>query len=194
MSILPPDLQSLLDQIDAADRAGAALAASATDEQFQWRPLDGRGWSIAQCLDHLAIMNRHYGTSVRRGIQQAKERGIRRTGPGRSTWFGRQFAGYMEPPVKIKGKAPRLTLPRALKSREDIMRAYHEAHDFVRQLIREAADIDTTRATFQNPFIPVVRMRVSTGLAIIAAHDRRHLWQAEQVKLTPGYPPAAAIR
>jgi hypothetical protein len=24
-------------------------------------------------------------------------------------------------------------------------------------------------------------MRVSTGLHVIAAHDRRHLWQAEQV-------------
>ncbi|MEX2663206.1 MAG: hypothetical protein WD227_14850 [Vicinamibacterales bacterium] len=37
------------------------------------------------------------------------------------------------------------------------------------------------RATFQNPFIPVIRMRVSTGLHVVAAHDRRHLWQAEQV-------------
>jgi hypothetical protein len=55
-------------------------------------------------------------------------------------------------------------------------------------LIRDAAEIDLTRATFQNPFIPIVRMRVATGLAILPAHDRRHLWQAEQVQLAPGYP------
>ena len=54
----------------------------------------------------------------------------------------------------------------------------------------DAADVDVTRATFQNPFIPIIRMRVATGLAVLAGHDRRHLWQAEQVKRAPGYPGA----
>jgi hypothetical protein len=37
-------------------------------------------------------------------------------------------------------------------------------------------------ATFTNPFIKFVRVSVATGLNVIAAHDRRHLWQAEQVE------------
>jgi hypothetical protein len=85
-------------------------------------------------------------------------------------------------------KAPKVGRSPQNKPREEIMRAYHEAHDLVRQLIRDAAAIDLNRSTFQNPFISFIRMRVGTGLAILAAHDRRHLWQAEQVKLAPGYP------
>jgi diadenosine tetraphosphatase ApaH/serine/threonine PP2A family protein phosphatase len=185
---LPPDLQSIRDQIDAADRAGAALAAGVSEEQFHWRPYEGRGWSIAQCLEHLAIMNEHYAAAVRTGVEDGRRRNLRRTGPGRSTFFGRRFIQSQEPPVKMKLKAPKIGRSPRNKPRDEIVRAYHEAHDFIRQLITDAADVDLTRATFQNPFIPIIRMRVVTGLAILAAHDRRHLWQAEQVKLARGYP------
>jgi hypothetical protein len=85
-------------------------------------------------------------------------------------------------------KAPKVGRSPQNKPRDEIVRVYHEAHEVIRQLIADAADVDLTRATFQNPFIPIVRMRVATGLAVLAAHDRRHLWQAEQVKLAPGYP------
>jgi hypothetical protein len=188
MPTLPPDLQEILDQIDAADRAGADLAAGVTDEQFHWRPHAGAGWSIAQCLEHLAIMNRHYGGAVRSGIDEGRRRGLKRDGPAHPSFFGRRFIRSQEPPAKIKVKAPKVGRSPQNKPREEIMRAYHEAHDFVRQLIRDAAAIDLNRSTFQNPFISFIRMRVGTGLAILAAHDRRHLWQAEQVKLAPGYP------
>ena len=88
----------------------------------------------------------------------------------------------------MKLKTPKVALPPFDKIRDAVMRNYHESHDLVRRLIVDAAEVDVNRATFQNPFIPLVRMRVATGLGILAAHDRRHLWQAEQVKLAPGYP------
>jgi hypothetical protein len=30
--------------------------------------------------------------------------------------------------------------------------------------------------------VPLIRVRVSTAFNVIAAHDRRHLWQAQQVE------------
>ena len=180
---LPPDLQSLRDQIDAADRAGAALAAAVSDEQFHWRPHEGRGWSIAQCLEHLAIMNRHYAAAVRKGVDDGRQRNLRRTEPGRSTFFGQRFIASMEPPVKMKMKAPRVGRSPQNRPRDEIVRSYHESHEIIRRLIDDAADVDLTRATFQNPFIPFIRMRVVTGLGVLAAHDRRHLWQADRVRL-----------
>ena len=185
---LPPDLQSFRDQIDAADRAGAALAGSVTDEQFRWQPHEGRGWSIGQCLEHLALMNKHYAAAVRAGVDDGHRRNLRRAGPGRSTFFGQWFVRSMEPPVKMKGKAPKVGRWPQNKPRDEILRSYHESHEMIRELIADAADVDLTRATFQNPFIRFIRMRVVTGLGVLTAHDRRHLWQAEQVKLQPGYP------
>jgi hypothetical protein len=62
----------------------------------------------------------------------------------------------------------------------------------LRQVIAAAADVDINRATLPNPFLRIVRLRVSTALMVLAAHDRRHLWQAEQVRTAPGFPAPAA--
>jgi hypothetical protein len=68
---------------------------------------------------------------------------------------------------------------------------YHDVNQFARQLILDAASIDVNRATFQSPFFRPSRVRVATGLRVIVAHNRRHLWQAEQVKQHPDFPASA---
>ena len=181
-SALPPDLQQIADAIDAADQAGAAIAARVTDEQFHWKPDGGRRWSIGECLDHLATINAVYLVAVRTGVDLARTNGWTRRAPAEPGFFGKKFVASQEPPVKRRLRAPQKGQPRPMRSRDDIMRAYHSAHDDVRRLIADCAAIDTNRATFANPFIPIIKVRVSTGLNVIPAHDRRHLWQAEQVE------------
>jgi hypothetical protein len=185
---LPPELQRILDDIDEADRRGVAIAASCGDEQFYWRPHDGEGWSIAQCLDHLGVMNVVYGTSIRDGIEAARRRGSTRREPARPGYLGGKFVHSMEPPVTRRLRSPRNGTPAPMKERQIILEGYRAGHDLTRQLIADAATIDANRARFKNPFLPFVRFSIATGLFVIAAHDRRHLWQAEQVTRAPGFP------
>jgi hypothetical protein len=56
------------------------------------------------------------------------------------------------------------------------------SHTGYRELVRLAATLDPNRVVVPNPFIGWIRMKVSTVLLVIPAHDRRHLWQARQVK------------
>jgi DinB family protein len=189
MPTLPADLQQILDDIDAADRAGEAIALQVTHEQFHWRPRDGQGWSIAQCLDHLAVINVFYSAPVQQAVDGARARGWTRRGPAAPGFFGRRFIASQEPPVKRRFSAPGRVRPAAAtRSREEILGAYHHAHTLVRRLIADAAEVDINRTTFPNPFIRIIRMRVATALLVLAAHDRRHLWQAEQVRTAPGFP------
>ena len=183
MSHVPPDLQAILDQIDAADRAADAIAARVTGDEFLWQPDGGRRWSIAECLDHLAATNVLYGAAMRGAIDQARQKGWMRTGPLASSFVGRRFLASMEPPVKTRLRAPGKVQPKPARSRDEILSAYHTAHGTIRQLVADSADLDLNRATFANPFFALIRVRVSTGLQVIPAHDRRHLWQAEQVEL-----------
>ena len=182
MNALPPDLQRLADDLEAADRTAEALAARLPGDEFFWQPDEGRRWSVALCLDHLAVANAVYGGAVAAGLQHAKERGWTRRGPARPGFFGRLFVWSLEPPVTSRTGAPAAIKPRPARSRDEILAAFHQAHDALRSLIREAAEVDVNRATFPNPFIPLIKVRVSTGLHVVAAHDRRHLWQAEQVE------------
>jgi hypothetical protein len=191
MTPLPPDLQQVFDDINAADRAADLIAAACTDEQFHWRPREGQGWSIGECLDHLATINVVYGDAVRRGIENARARGSTRRAPAVPGFFGALFVKSLEPPVTRRLRAPANARPGPSRRRDEILASYHAAHEQIRRLVSDAAEIDANRACFVNPFIRVVRVRVSTGLRVIAAHDRRHLWQAEQVRRAPGYPLSA---
>ena len=179
---LPADLQQLMDAIDAADRAGASLAARLNDEEFQWKPGGGRRWSVAECLDHLAALNALYSGAIRGGIEKARRNGWLRRGPATLGFFGRRLVASQEPPVKTKLRSPEKVQPRPLRSRADVLRAYHDAHEEVRRVIRACSDIDVNRTTFSNPVLPILKVKISTALHVLPAHDRRHLWQAEQVE------------
>jgi hypothetical protein len=185
---LPGDLQQILDQIDAADRAADTLVADLSDRQFQWQPDDGRSWSIAQCLEHLATINVLYADAVRGAVERARQNGWTRKGPLAPGPFGRFFIKSQEPPVKHRVRAPGKVRPGSSLTRVEILRRYHDAHESLRQLIREAASIDANRATYPNPFLKLLRFKVATGLHVLPAHDRRHLWQAERVKEHPAFP------
>jgi hypothetical protein len=175
------DLQRVLDEVDALDREAEALVAPLSDEQFHWRPDEGRAWGVAECLDHLASTNMLYGGAIEKAVEEARERGLAGGGPIAPTFFGERFIRSLEPPVKVRGRAPALVRPRAGGSRDGIVAAYRASHDRFRDLVRRCEQIDVNRAKFPNPFFPLLRVRVGTGLRAIPAHDRRHLWQAGEV-------------
>jgi hypothetical protein len=185
---LPDDLQQILDEVDSADRSADVLVAGLSDEQFRWQPDSGRGWSIAQCLEHLATTNTVYGAAVAGAIERARARGWRRRGPLASGFFGRRFVQSLEPPVKRRLRSPANVRPGSGLGREEVLRRYHDAHEHVRASVRASAEIDANRATFKNPFFPLFNVSVATGLRVIPAHDRRHLWQASRVREAPGFP------
>jgi hypothetical protein len=183
---LRADLQQVIDDVDAADRTAEALNGRLTDAQFAWHE-PGR-WSVAKCLDHLATMNEVYSAAIATGVEKAERNGWAGGGPIAPSFFGAKFIQSMEPPVKHRGRSPAAARPVSTAPRADIMRAYFQAHEKFRNLVRRCAAIDVNRATYMNPFLRVVPMRVGTGLRIIPAHDRRHLWQADQVTKADGFP------
>ena len=178
---LPADLQALVDQLLDIERRADEIASPLSDEQFFWQPDGGRRWSVAQCLDHLAVGVEVYLATIGPVIADAKHRGVPRRGPAKPGFFGQKFVNSLEPPVKMRGKAPNKIIPRPNRTREEIMRSFHDGHAAFRDLITQSADLDTNAVTFSNPLITFVKMRLSTAFNVIPAHARRHLVQASNV-------------
>jgi hypothetical protein len=178
---LPADLQKVVDDIVAIERRADEIAAGLSEEAFHWQPDGGRRWSVAQCLDHLAVGAEVYLATIRPIVDEARRRGVPRRGPAKPGFFGQKFVNSLEPPVKMRGKAPNKILPRPKRTRDEIMKSFHDAHAAFRQLVADCADIDANAVTFSNPFLTFVKMRVSTAINVIPAHGRRHLWQAQNV-------------
>jgi hypothetical protein len=55
-------------------------------------------------------------------------------------------------------------------------------------LVRRASAYDVNCLRFRNPFIPLLRFTVGTGLEIISRHQQRHLLQAERTKQESALP------
>jgi hypothetical protein len=178
---LPDDLQQLQDGLDAAERDARALMDGLTEALGAWRAHPG-AWSVAECLDHIATANRVYLAAMEPSARRARASGSRRSGVARPGLVGGWFVRYLEPPVKLKGKAPRNIRPRSAPVLDDAYTSFLATQDEVRAFIRNYAEIDLGRVAFPNPFIRGVRFSLATGLHVIAAHERRHLWQAWRVR------------
>ena len=178
-----PDIQSLHDQLDAGVRDAEALVAGLTEERGGSRAATG-SWSVAECLDHLAATNRVYLREMTEAAIRAREQGDVRRGPAVPGVVGRWFVRTQEPPVKasFRMRSPQSVVPRVGPGLADAFASFRRSQDDVRAFLGEYADLDLAAIRFRNPFVRDVRFSVATGLHVITAHERRHLWQAWRVR------------
>jgi len=175
------DIETLEEQLIAAKRDAQSVVAGLTGEQGTWRS-DARSWSIAECLDHLAIGNRVYLRAMEEPAVRARTEGRQRRSPATPGLLGGWFVRTLEPPVRARLKAPRLIRPQKDPSLSDALADFVASQEKVRAFLRSYADIDLAGVRFPNPFVPGLRFSLATGLHVIAAHERRHLWQAWRVR------------
>jgi hypothetical protein len=177
------DIRALEAALDAVDDDARKLIDGLTAEQGVWRPAPG-SWSIAHCLDHLATAHRVYLRAMEPAAAAALARGSRRRRPAVPGMIGGWFVRSLDAPVKarFKMKAPTKIVPRESPSLADAATQFFVTQDRARAFLRKYADIDLAGVHFPNPFIRGVRFSLATGLHVIAAHDRRHVWQAWNVR------------
>ena len=176
---LPPDLAKILCELAQVEEHARRLIAELSAEQANWQPRDGC-WSVVQCIDHLARINSIYVQALRDAVSRRngkKSPGRQEIRPGRfSRWFLRQ----MEPPAKRRMRAVSKTVPASHADPAETLERFVASHAGVSELIEQAAAINLNRIRFKNPLVPLMNFTVGTGLLIVAAHDRRHLWQARK--------------
>jgi hypothetical protein len=185
---VPDDVQALLEAFTAIERDADNLLDSLDDEQFNWSPRPG-AWSIGQCFDHLNTANRVYLECLEHALANARTAGWQRRAPISPTVFGRLFVQQLEPPPRYRMKAPgRIKAAEQRRYKAEVWPTFVRTHRQIRSCLERAADLDLNRASFRNPFIAAITMRCGTAFHVMAAHDRRHVWQANAVRTTPGFP------
>jgi hypothetical protein len=178
-----PDTGNLRDQLDAAERDARLLVENLAEERGCWRAEAG-SWSVAQCLDHLAITNQVYLSAMKDPALRARAAGRFRRRPALPGFVGRWFAARMEPPVNAfsKMKATRNINPGTSPSLADAFARFLRSQDDIRDYLYTNADLDLAGIRFPNPLIPGIRFSLATGLHVLTAHERRHIWQAWRVR------------
>lgn len=178
-----PEITALEGAYEAVDRDTRALVSGLGEEAGTWQAAPG-SWSVAECLDHLAVGNRVYIAAMEPAAARALSDGRRRRRPALPGLIGGWFVRTLEPPVKprFKMKSPRKSLPRSSPPLWEAAEQFLASHAQLREFLRKYAEIDLAGTRFVNPFIPVIRFSLATGVHVLAAHERRHLWQAWNVR------------
>ena len=166
---------------------GQLLGAGLSDAALNWQPNGGKSWSILQCLEHLALMNAKYVTALRDAVSNNRDQLEPRKVPIQpSGWLTRWFVGMEEPPPKIKLPAPKKIAPPSNLTGaviDEFCGLQNQLADFV----REWGDADLGGLKVKDPLFPI-HLTADTHMLIVAIHNRRHLWQAENVKRNAGFP------
>jgi hypothetical protein len=178
---LPAEIQALIDQLATTEAEARAVADGLSDELSRWATAPG-SWSVSQCIDHLAVSNREYIKAMELAAGRGRARGCLRKQLAKPGLFGSWFIRSIEPPVKRRFKAPQAICPRTAPPLADSLDSLVASHDRVREFLVSNADLDLASIHFPNPFIPGVRFSLATGIHVIPAHERRHLWQARMVR------------
>jgi len=182
-AIMPADITELEDQLVGAEREAEALVLRLSEEKGTARPETG-GWSVAECLDHLATANRVYLKAMQEPAQRARKRGRLRRGPAKPGWPGRFFCYMLEPPPKwwSKLKAPGVIRPRLSPPLGESFAAFEASQAEMIAFLRAHADLDLASIRFRNPFVSWISFTLATGLHVTGAHERRHLAQAWRIR------------
>jgi hypothetical protein len=181
----PPWCLRLISELHAADAWAIALAKSLTPRQLNWKPRP-EAWSVGQCLEHLCVASEVYLPAISNSLEGRQPAVVQEITPG---WFGRWFIrNYIEPSSETRrARAPKKVTPGALVE-PAILDRFLRSNDKIREVIHRARTCDVNRIRFKNPFIPVIRFTVGTGLEILSKHERRHLLQAERIRDSSEFP------
>lgn len=177
-------------QFRACAATANRLLDGLSEQQFVWRPRED-GWSIGDCLAHLVATADAYLPALRSAVERAREKGWRGSPPFRLGWFGGWFARYMEPPPTRALRVPRVFAPSRAVALEGTRTAYFERNGWLTALVADAKGLDLARAKISSPVTRLIRFNLAAAFAVVAAHERRHLWQAGRVRESPDFPESA---
>jgi len=170
----------------AAAQDARDLSAGLTELQFQWRPAPEK-WSIGECLDHL---NTAWGVLSRfdRRIAEGRSRGLSGAGPFRAGLLGGLYIRSIEPPVRLRLPSPKLYRPRPDLRLEEVLPRFLQLQEQLQRRAEESQGLDLARLRLSSPVTRRFKMSLIEWFAFLAAHQRRHLWQARRVREHESFP------
>lgn len=173
----------------AADEARRLAGEFSARELGQ--PPAPAAWSAADNLMHLAVTSQAFIPRMSRTLGKLADAGKRTERPSRADWVGRVYVWWLEPPVRLKVRAPKPFVPPVGMAGEDALRVFLAEQDRVLALVEQTVGLDLAARKVPTPASRYIRHNLYSAFRIVAAHERRHLSQARRAALAVREAPGA---
>lgn len=189
----PPQLSALKQQLIEARERAHRLCEGLTYETWAARPTAG-GWSIAECLMHLNITTERFLPLIDEAVRHGRARALTGPGPYSLGVVGWVLARALEPPYRLRTRTPPSFAAARVEAIPEVLARFDYLQQELLTRMDAAAGLALNRLRVTSPLDGRVKYNLMATFTIIPTHQRRHLWQAEQVKarLAAAAPAAAA--
>jgi DinB family protein len=178
---LNPELQNIRQQVDANSQRMQELCVGLSETQLAWRPAE-RKWSIAENLMHLERTAQIFFPIIDRAIEGARRDGRLSNGPFKLGFMGKLFVKYSEPPPKIRLSAPKPLRVLLEGPAADALPRFLASQEQFKVRLESANGVNIARVRITSPFASFVKMSLFALFSVFPAHERRHVWQASNVR------------
>src|SRR5439155_4865371 len=96
-------------------------------------------------------------------------------------FWGKALSWFLEPPPKIRFKAPPEFQPIECGPADRVLSAFLSSQDRLLATIAESHGLPLDLLKITSPFSPRLHYSVCSSFCVTAVHHRRHPWQAERV-------------
>jgi hypothetical protein len=184
---LEPELRRCCDEAKRITLAAENLVRNLTDAQLGWKPEPGV-WSIALCLEHLAVTARADLPFIRRAISEGRSAQLFGHGPFRYGVFGRLLTRVMGAPARIKFKAPAVYRPGEQTHPRQAVDEFFLRQREIQECIQDANGLHLARTKMSIHGHEYLKLSIGQGFILLMVHEQRHLVQAERVRSHPRFP------
>ena len=161
-----------------------AARASALQEQFDAAAFAVRpqpaSWSAAECLVHLSMSADPYFPMWRDAIEQSAGSGQTPRESYRLDFWGWVLVWTLEQPPRFRVATKNPFEPVNAGPIDEVLPAFLERQQRILQTIEDSRRVALDAIRITSPFARRIRYSMWSSLCVTAAHERRHLGQAER--------------
>ena len=182
-------LQTVAEAAERNSETAETLAGELTETQLNWKP-SVEQWSIAQCLEHLAVATNEFEKYFEEVLTKGRGRSPLTEAPRyKPSLLGGWLAKQVSPEATRKLSAPKILRPDSSNIQGSLAKFLQEQNKFL-DFVRQTAGVDYNRTRLRSPVTPLIRYSLADAYVITVVHGQRHLAQAQRVRELPEFPRA----
>ena len=179
---LPTQLALVKEELLYARERARAVCKGLDATTWAARPAPDE-WAIGEGLTHLNASSERFIPLIDDAIRDGRARKLEGNGPYGKGLIGWALQRFLEPPYTIKTKTAPAFIPATVSPMPETLERFDYLQQEVQVRIDRSAGLALDRLRVVSPFDARVKYNLYAAFCLIATHQRRHLWQAERVRV-----------
>lgn len=179
-------IEEVVKELESAGSDARQSFGSLSEKQLNWKPSE-KGWSVAQCLDHLIRSNVEFDDDwpkLHTGTRTSSF--VEKWSPLTGFW-GRFLIKTLANDAK-KAKAPSKAIVPPSDIEPGIVDRFIENIEVTNKNIAACNGLDLKKTILTSPFLGIVTYNLDDAFSILVEHTKRHIRQAKRVTEADGFP------